>query len=85
MITETTIRHTPEQVAEMFALMDSEEQAAFFNHLPAVVAREYKDGEFGFAMQMESVRTQLADGGRDVVPSLTARGLAAMRFIGGNY
>lgn len=63
------VRITPENVAEMFAHMGSDEQARFFNHID-VVTSEWKlslDHQLAFVNGEES---------------LTDKGRAIMRLIG---
>ena len=61
---------TPELIAEMFACLDSEEQAKFFNHV-AEVASKWSGG--GFCLQLQYITDE--DG-------LTLAGRRVMQEIG---
>ncbi len=63
---------TPDIVAEMFAVMDSEQQAQFFNRV-ADVASRWRSGEGSFAMQLQYITDE--DG-------LTLAGRRVMQYIG---
>ncbi len=63
---------TPELAAEMFAAMDSEQQAQFFNHVADVSSR-WRSGEGSFAMQLQYITDE--DG-------LTLAGRRVMQYIG---
>jgi len=63
---------TPDIVAEMFAVMDSEQQAQFFNRV-AEVASHWRSGEGSFAMQLQYITDE--DG-------LTLAGRRVMQYIG---
>ena len=63
---------TPEIVAELFANMDSEEQAKFFNHV-AAISTTWRLGEGSLCMQMQYITDD--DG-------LTLAGRRVMQMIG---
>lgn len=67
---ETLHKVTPEIIAEMFCAMDSQQQAAFFNHIAAVAS---KWSGIGLAMQLQYVTDE--DG-------LTLAGRRVMQCIG---
>lgn len=75
------IKHTPQEVAEMFGAMDDSAQCEFFNHLAAYVGKEYGSGSYGFMQQMEAVRQSQTG----LIPSLTTNGFIMMKIIGGDY
>jgi len=69
---ENVLTITPEMVAEMFACMGSEEQAAFFNHVDKV-ATSWHGGRGVLAMQLQWITDD--DG-------LTLAGRRVMQEIG---
>ena len=70
LLTETEVRPmTPEIVAELFAEMDSEHQAAFFNHVAAVSSKWHGGG---LSMQLQHITDEdgLSLAGRRVMQGI---------------
>jgi len=65
-----------EALAKAFCLMGQEQQAQFFAHCHSVIMSEYKDGMYGFKMQMEHCRCDNA---------LNVNGRVVQKIIGGDY
>ena len=65
---KVTIQHTPEELAELFAGLDSEEQARFFNQI-AKVASKWR-GPFEMQLQYITDEDNLSLSGRRVMQSI---------------
>ena len=70
MMPKYTVEHTPEEIAELFASLSSEEQARFFNRV-AEVASVWQGA--GFVMQMQYITDD---------EGLTLAGRRVMQYIG---
>lgn len=73
LLTETEVKPmTPEIVAELFADMDSEGQAAFFNHVAEVASKWQEHGGGGISMQLQHITDEdgLSLAGRRVMQGI---------------